>query len=74
MSLSHQALAYWRDTLALRKAVPTPMGSTDYFHAIIAQMYLVGDQEAVDFYREMYEEVKDRVERKSVLWKRKNTA
>ena len=64
MALSHQALAYWRDTLALRKAVPTPMGSTDYFHAIIAQMYLVGDQEAVDFYREMYEEVKDRVDRK----------
>jgi benzoyl-CoA reductase/2-hydroxyglutaryl-CoA dehydratase subunit BcrC/BadD/HgdB len=63
LALSHQALTYWRDTLALRKAVPTPMGSTDYFHAIIPQMYLVGDQEAVDFYREMYEEVKDRVER-----------
>lgn len=64
MTLSHRALSYWRDTLALRKAVPSPMGSTDYFHAIIPQMYLVGDQEAVDFYREMYEEVKDRVDRK----------
>lgn len=63
MTLSHQALTYWRDTLALRKARPSPMGSTDYFHAIIPQMYLVGDQEAVDFYREMYEEVRDRVER-----------
>ncbi len=64
LALSHQALVYWRDTLELRKNIPTPMGSTDYFHAIIPQMYLVGDQEAVDFYREMYEEVKDRVERK----------
>ena len=64
MTLSHEALSYWRDTLALRKAVPSPMGSTDYFHAIIPQMYLVGDQEAVDFYREMYEEVKNRVDRK----------
>ena len=64
LALSHEALGYWRDTLALRKAVPCPMGSTDYFHSIIPQMYLVGDQEAVDFYREMYEEVKDRVDRK----------
>lgn len=63
LALSHEALGYWRDTLALRKAIPTPMGATDYFHAIIPQMYLVGEQEAVDFYREMYEEVKDRVER-----------
>ena len=64
LALSHEALGYWRDTLALRKAIPCPMGSTDYFHSIIPQMYLVGDQEAVDFYREMYEEVKDRVDRK----------
>jgi len=63
LARSHQALAYWRDTLALRKAIPSPMGSTDYFHAIIPQMYLVGDEEAVEFYREMYEEVKDRVDR-----------
>ncbi|OPL10420.1 MAG: hypothetical protein AVO34_03525 [Firmicutes bacterium ML8_F2] len=62
--LSHQALAYWRDTLSLRKNVPAPMGSTDYFHAIIPQMYLVGEQEAVDFYREIYEEVKERSEGK----------
>ncbi len=64
LALSHEALGYWRDTLALRKAVPCPMGSTDYFHSIIPQMYLVGDREAVDFYKEMYEEVKDRVDRK----------
>jgi len=64
LALSHKALGYWRDTLALRKAVPCPMSSTDYFHSIIPQMYLVGDQEAVDFYKEMYEEVKDRVARK----------
>lgn len=63
LDLSHQALTYWRDTLALRKAVPAPMGSTDYFHAIIPQMYMVGEEEAVDYYREMYAEVKDRVAR-----------
>ena len=39
------------------------MGSTDYFMAIIPQMYMLGEPEAVDFYREMYYEVKDRVEK-----------
>jgi benzoyl-CoA reductase/2-hydroxyglutaryl-CoA dehydratase subunit BcrC/BadD/HgdB len=63
MRKSTEALSYWRDTLALRKAVPTPMGATDYFQAIIPQMYMVGEDEAVTFYREMYHEVKDRVER-----------
>ena len=61
---SHKALGYWRDTLALRKAIPTPMGATDYFSAIIPQMYMVGEEEAIEFYREMYHEVKDRVEHK----------
>ena len=65
MARSHEALAYWRDTLQLRKAVPCPMGSTDYFSAIIPQMYMVGEAEAVDFYREMYREVKARVDSKT---------
>ncbi len=64
MIKSHQALGYWRDTLALRKAVPTPMGATDYFSAIIPQLYMVGEDEVVEFYKEMYHEVKDRVARK----------
>lgn len=63
LDLSQQALKYWRDTLFLRRAKPCPMGATDYFSAIIPQMYMVGEPEAVDFYREMYKEVKDRVER-----------
>lgn len=64
MALSTKALTYWRDTLALRKAIPCPMGSTDYFSAIIPQMYMVGEEEAVDFYREIYLEVKARVDNK----------
>ena len=64
LKLSQEALWYWYQVLQLRKTRPAPMGSTDYFSAIIPQMYMVGDQEAVDFYREMYQEVKDRAERK----------
>jgi len=64
IKLSTEALTYWRDTLALRQAIPCPMGSTDYFSAIIPQMYMVGEAEAVDFYKEMYHEVKSRVDNK----------
>jgi len=67
LELSQKALWYWYQVLQLRKTVPAPMGSTDYFSAIIPQMYMVGDQEAVDFYREMYQEVKERAENKQGL-------
>ncbi|MDY6826492.1 MAG: 2-hydroxyacyl-CoA dehydratase family protein [Bacillota bacterium] len=63
MEYSQEALWYWYQVLQLRKAVPSPMGSTDYFMAIIPQMYMLGELEAVNFYRQMYNEVKDRVEK-----------
>lgn len=62
MKLSQEALWYWYQVLQMRRAVPAPMGSTDYFIAIIPQMYMLGEKEAVDFYREMFHEVRKRVE------------
>ncbi|MFY9113716.1 MAG: 2-hydroxyacyl-CoA dehydratase family protein [Dethiobacteria bacterium] len=62
LKLSHEALKYWREVIYLRRAKPCPMGSTDYFNAIIPQMYMIGEPEAVEFYKELYEEVKDRVD------------
>ncbi|HED24476.1 MAG TPA: 2-hydroxyacyl-CoA dehydratase, partial [Firmicutes bacterium] len=64
MKYSQEALWYWHQVLQLRKAVPSPMGSTDYFMAIIPQMYMLGEPEAVNFYRQMYDEVKERVEKR----------
>jgi len=64
LKLSQEALWYWREVLKMRSHVPSPMGSTDYFSAIIPQMYMVGEQEAVDFYREMYEEVKEKTKKR----------
>lgn len=63
MKLSQEALWYWFQILQMRKATPCPMGSTDYFISIIPQMYMLGDQEAVNYYREMYYEVKDKVKK-----------
>ncbi|HEX77709.1 MAG TPA: 2-hydroxyacyl-CoA dehydratase [Dehalococcoidia bacterium] len=62
MQRSHQAMKFWHETLELRKAVPCPMGSEDYYTAIIPQLYLLGTQEAVDFYQALYNEIKARVD------------
>ncbi|MDI6753958.1 MAG: 2-hydroxyacyl-CoA dehydratase family protein [Thermodesulfobacteriota bacterium] len=63
MKNSQEAMKYWYRVLELRKAVPCPMGSEDYFTAIIPFLYLAGDREAVDFYQDLYTEIKDRVDR-----------
>jgi len=64
LELSQEAIYYWSEVIKLRKEVPSPMGATDYFTAIIPQMYMLGEEEAVKFYRELYDEVKERAERK----------
>ncbi|MBU1208428.1 MAG: 2-hydroxyacyl-CoA dehydratase family protein [Proteobacteria bacterium] len=63
MKTSQEAMKYWYRVLELRKAVPCPMGSEDYFTAIIPFLYLAGDREAVNFYQDLYAEIKDRVDR-----------
>jgi len=63
MKNSQEAMKYWYAVLELRKAVPCPMGAEDYFTAIIPFLYLAGDREAVVFYKDLYEEIKGRVER-----------
>jgi len=63
MRNSQEAMEYWYRVLELRKAVPCPMGSEDYFTAIIPFLYLAGEREAVDFYRDLYGEIKSRVDR-----------
>jgi len=63
MEVSQESLKYWYETLELRKARPCPMGSEDYFSCIIAQLYMLGSGEALDFFRKVYEEVKARVKK-----------
>jgi benzoyl-CoA reductase/2-hydroxyglutaryl-CoA dehydratase subunit BcrC/BadD/HgdB len=61
---SQKAIELFYEVSQLRKAVPSPMGSEDYFTAIIPQQYMVGSQEAVDFFRALRDEVKYRVDHK----------
>ncbi|MFC2017206.1 2-hydroxyacyl-CoA dehydratase subunit D [Chloroflexota bacterium] len=61
-SYKAQRLSY--EVEELRKAVPSPMPGEDYFACIVPQLYMVGEQEAVDFYQSLYDEVKYRVDNK----------
>ena len=63
MDKSQQAGRYWYELNQLRKATPSPMPSQDYFALIAPNMYMRGTQEIVDFFREVRDEVKERVEK-----------
>jgi len=55
-------LAYQVDIL--RKAVPAPMGSTDFWAIMIPHLYVPEDIEAMEFYKKIYAEVKNKVDNK----------
>jgi len=52
------------EVLQTRKSVPCPMASTDYFAIIFPFMWMAGEREAVDFYRNLLEEVRGRAKSK----------
>jgi benzoyl-CoA reductase/2-hydroxyglutaryl-CoA dehydratase subunit BcrC/BadD/HgdB len=54
----------WFDTQELRKAVPCPMPTEDHFNTFAPGRFLLGEKEALDFYQELYDELKYRVEHK----------
>src|SRR3990172_8797595 len=60
---AQEAEHYYYEANQLRKAVPSPMPSQDFFALIAPSMYMRGTQEVVDFFRDLRDEVKDRVEK-----------
>ncbi len=62
--LQNEMRRLWNGVFELRKAIPSPMPSEDMVSAIYPGYCLAGTTEAVDFYRKLYDEVKDRVEKK----------
>ncbi len=52
----------WHEISELRKAKPCPMHSRDFWSAMPAALFLMGDlKHSLQCYRDMYEEVRDRV-------------
>lgn len=59
-----QANLLWHQINELRKARPCPMHSRDFWTCMPPALFTIGDlEETATLYREMYNEVKDRVDR-----------
>jgi benzoyl-CoA reductase/2-hydroxyglutaryl-CoA dehydratase subunit BcrC/BadD/HgdB len=52
------------DAYELRKAVPTPMGTGDAMNTMVPMTFMMGTQEAYDFYKDLYEELKSKIDNK----------
>lgn len=62
--LGDEAWRLWYETDRLRVAVPSPMPSQDRFSIMVPAYYYTGTKEAVDFYQDLYDEVKYRIDNK----------
>jgi benzoyl-CoA reductase/2-hydroxyglutaryl-CoA dehydratase subunit BcrC/BadD/HgdB len=62
--LGDEAWRLWYETDRLRRATPCPMPSQDHFSVMVPAYYYCGTQEAVDFYNDLYAEVKYKTEKK----------
>jgi benzoyl-CoA reductase/2-hydroxyglutaryl-CoA dehydratase subunit BcrC/BadD/HgdB len=52
------------DAYELRKAVPTPMDTGDAMNTMVPLAFMLGTQEAYDFYKALYDELKEKNARK----------
>ena len=52
----------WWEINDLRKAVPCPMHSRDFWTLMVPGYYMTADKEALDLYQQVYDEVKARVD------------
>ncbi|MHA1595381.1 MAG: 2-hydroxyacyl-CoA dehydratase subunit D [Candidatus Baldrarchaeia archaeon] len=61
VELSRKAAELWHKSLDLRKNKPCPMGVTDASAAMFPYVVSAGARDAVEYYKMLYEEVKNRV-------------
>jgi benzoyl-CoA reductase/2-hydroxyglutaryl-CoA dehydratase subunit BcrC/BadD/HgdB len=64
VDLSERTTKVWYDTYQLRKAVPAPMPTEDALNCMVPGYFMMGTQEAYDFYCQLYDELKYRVDNK----------
>jgi len=48
----------------LRKAVPCPMGTGDAMNTMVPMVFMMGTQEAYDFFKDLYDELQDKINNK----------
>jgi benzoyl-CoA reductase/2-hydroxyglutaryl-CoA dehydratase subunit BcrC/BadD/HgdB len=62
VNLSDRASELWDDIDEMRAAVPTPITQIDVFTGLFPLVTLRGTKDATDFYQQLRDEVKDRVD------------
>lgn len=62
LQIAEDTYQIWWDIEQLRKAIPSPMPSGDHFTIMVPGRFYLGVQLALDFYRELYDEIKERVD------------
>jgi len=62
VDLSERTTRLWHAAYQLRKAVPAPMPTQDALNAMVPGYFMMGTQMAYDFYKDLYDELKYRVE------------
>ncbi len=64
MANAQEAIALLWEVQGLRRAVPCPMGSEDFFTgAVVPLLYMLGEREGVEYFRRLRDELRDRVAR-----------
>ena len=64
IDLSNKADRIWWEAYQLRKTIPTPMSIEDALNIMVPSRFLLGTQQGLDFYQELYDELKYRVDHK----------
>jgi len=64
VDLAERTIRVWINAYELGKAVPTPMPAADQMTAMVPGFTMLGTQQAYDFYQELYDELKYRVDNK----------
>lgn len=63
VELSDKTWDLFIDTYELRKAIPTPMDTGDAMNTMVPLTFNLGTQEAYDFYKQLYEELKEKIKK-----------
>ncbi len=65
MSIIHraeEARHWWWEAQQLCRAIPAPMSARDHFNIFVPHHFMIGEEATLDFYKELYQELKDRVD------------
>lgn len=64
VDLSERTIQVWHEAFQFRKAIPAPMPAEDAMNTMVPGWFLLGTQESLDFFNNLYQELKDRVDKK----------